>query len=44
MSNRPQIKREVEEDLAKTDEQLLTDIHQEILREDRPIEQNMIHA
>ena len=42
--SREQIEKEAREDLSKTDFQLLSDIHQEILRNDRSLKENAIHA
>jgi hypothetical protein len=42
--SRSEIEKEVEDDLAKSPKHLLVDIHEEILKQDRPIDQNMIHA
>jgi len=44
MASRTEIEKEVKEDLAKSEEQLLVDIHEEILRDDRSISENLIHA
>ncbi len=44
MPSRPEIEKEAQEDLAKSDSQLLTDIHEEILRKDRSLPENLIHA
>lgn len=44
MTSRTEIEKEVKEDLAKSDGQLLVDIHEEILRDDRSISENLIHA
>lgn len=44
MSTREQIKAEAIEDLGKTYEQLLTDIHEELLHDKRPQVDNIKHA
>lgn len=42
--SRSDIEKEVVEDLSKTDQQLLTDVHEEILRNDRGVNENIAHA
>ena len=42
--SREKIEELAKEDLSKIDLQLLTDIHQEILRNDRSLPENLIHA
>ena len=44
MTSRTEIEKEVKDDLAKSDVRLLVDIHEEILRDDRSISENLIHA
>jgi hypothetical protein len=44
MTSRPEIEKEVKEDLAKSDVHLLVDVHEEILRKDRSLPENLIHA
>lgn len=44
MSNRNKIELEAAEDLNKTYRQLLTDIHEELLHENRPQVDNIKHA
>ena len=44
MTSRPEIETEVKKDLDKSDVELLVDIHEEILRSDRSLPENLIHA
>ena len=44
MPSRSEIEKEVQEDLTKSDKQLLVDIHEEILCDGRSLPENLIHA
>jgi len=44
MKSRSEIEKEVKDDLAKSDMQLLVDVHEEILRDNRSMPENLIHA
>lgn len=44
MTTRSEIKKEVAEDLSKPVEQLLTDIHEELLCDKRPVQENIAHS
>ena len=44
MTTREEITKEVNDDLAKNDIDLLVDVYEEILKEDRSIHENIIHS
>jgi hypothetical protein len=44
MTSISDVEKEVKDDIAKSDMQLLVNIHEELLRDDRSIPENLIHA